>query len=143
VRFPREEVDKLERDMGSYAYSGQYQQAPTPRSGGMFQRGDFEIVDACPPAAGGFGHGTSPHRAKAGQAAGLDRGLRMLMVKDVFYIEDVRAGRWSASDVETRLKNTASQDGSRHGAHAAGSGRRGQGRRRDQGEAAQGLSASS
>jgi phage terminase large subunit-like protein len=51
VRFPRGTVEALQRDMGSYAYSGQYQQSPTPRSGGMFQRGDFEIVDAVP--AGG------------------------------------------------------------------------------------------
>jgi hypothetical protein len=48
VRFPRGTVEALQRDMGSYAYSGQYQQSPTPRSGGMFQRGDFEIVDAGP-----------------------------------------------------------------------------------------------
>ncbi len=42
ARFPRETVDKLKRDMGSYAYAGQYQQRPTPREGGMFKREWFE-----------------------------------------------------------------------------------------------------
>lgn len=42
VRFPRDEVEKLKRDMGSYAYAGQYQQRPTPREGGLFKRQWFE-----------------------------------------------------------------------------------------------------
>jgi predicted phage terminase large subunit-like protein len=111
-RFPRATVEALQRDMGSYAYSGQYQQAPTPRSGGMFQRGDFEIVDAVP--AGGrrvrawdFAASTQ----KAGRQPDWTVGLRMLMVGDTFYVEDVLRGRWSESDVETKLKNTTSQDG--------------------------------
>ncbi|MEH0888827.1 hypothetical protein V5P19_24420, partial [Enterobacter sp. UNJFSC 003] len=37
VRFPRETVEKLKRDMGSYAYAGQYQQRPAPREGGLFK----------------------------------------------------------------------------------------------------------
>lgn len=41
-RFPRSEVEKLKRDMGSFAYAGQYQQRPAPRSGGMFKRAWFE-----------------------------------------------------------------------------------------------------
>jgi predicted phage terminase large subunit-like protein len=111
-RFPRATVEALQRDMGSYAYSGQYQQAPTPRSGGMFQRGDFGIVEAVP--AGGkrvraWDFAASQH--KQGKQPDWTVGLRMLMVKDTFYVEDVRRGRWSASEVETNLKNTASQDG--------------------------------
>jgi predicted phage terminase large subunit-like protein len=112
VRFPRETVEDLQRDMGSYAFSGQYQQAPTPRSGGMFQRGDFEIVDAVP--AGGRrvrAWDFAASQQKQGKQPDWTVGLRMLLVKDVFYIEDVSRGRWRASDVETNLKNTASQDG--------------------------------
>jgi predicted phage terminase large subunit-like protein len=97
--------------MGSYAYSGQYQQSPTPRSGGMFQRGDFEIVDACRPAAGGRAWDFAASQQKPGKQPDWTVGLRMLMVKDTFYVEDVLRGRWSASEVETNLKNTASQDG--------------------------------
>ena len=97
--------------MGSYAFSGQYQQSPTPRSGGMFQRSDFGIVDAVP--AGGKrvrAWDFAASQQKAGRQPDWTVGLRMLMVHDTFYVEDVVRGRWSASDVETRLKNTASQD---------------------------------
>lgn len=41
-RFPPEEVARLKRDMGEYAYAGQYQQRPVPREGGLFKREWFE-----------------------------------------------------------------------------------------------------
>ena len=49
IRFPRETVEKLKRDMGSYAFSGQYQQRPAPRDGGYFQQEWIIPVDAMPP----------------------------------------------------------------------------------------------
>lgn len=39
-KFPRETVDNLKK-IGSYAWSGQYQQRPVPREGGMFKRAWF------------------------------------------------------------------------------------------------------
>lgn len=112
IRFPQEAVDKLKRDMGSYAYAGQYQQRPAPRSGGMFQRGDFEIVDAVPAGAKrcrawDFG-ATQP---KPGKQPDWTVGLRMAYHGGIFYVEDVKRDRWSPADVEKNLKNTASQDG--------------------------------
>lgn len=41
-RFPRAEIEKLKTNMGSYAWSGQYQQRPVPREGGLFKRHWFE-----------------------------------------------------------------------------------------------------
>jgi predicted phage terminase large subunit-like protein len=112
-RFPRSEVEDLQRDMGSYAFSGQYQQRPTPRSGGMFQRSDFEVVDAIPARvkrrvrAWDF----AASKAKPGKQPDWTAGLRMALADGVFYVEHVVRGRWSASEVERILKNTASQDG--------------------------------
>jgi predicted phage terminase large subunit-like protein len=37
-RFPASEVFKLERELGPYAYAGQYQQTPAPRGGGIIRR---------------------------------------------------------------------------------------------------------
>lgn len=37
-RFPASEVYKLERELGPYAYAGQYQQTPAPRGGGIIRR---------------------------------------------------------------------------------------------------------
>jgi predicted phage terminase large subunit-like protein len=112
IRFPRDTVEKLKRDMGTYAYAGQYQQRPAPRAGGMFQRGDFEIVDAVP--AGGKrcrAWDFAASKEKPGKQPDWTVGLRMLYVGGVFYVEAVERGRWSPSEVEKTLKNTASQDG--------------------------------
>ncbi|MGN6144712.1 MAG: phage terminase large subunit [Mesorhizobium sp.] len=111
-RFPLTEIERLKKAKGSYAYSGQYQQRPTPRSGGMFQRGDFEIVDAVPAGA---------KRCRAwdfaatqpvpGKQPDWTVGLKMAHAGGIFYVEDVRRDRWSPGDVEKNLKNTATQDG--------------------------------
>lgn len=111
-RFPRAVVDRDKVPMGSYAVAGQFQQRPAPRSGGMFQRGDFEIVDAVPAGARrcrawDFG-ATQP---KPGKQPDWTVGLKMAHIGGVFYVEDVRRDRWSPADVEKNLKNTASQDG--------------------------------
>lgn len=37
-RYPRAEVEKLKKTLGSYAYAGQFDQSPSPRGGGMFRR---------------------------------------------------------------------------------------------------------
>lgn len=40
-RFPEMEIERLKIDLGPYAYSGQYQQAPTPRAGMVLNPGWF------------------------------------------------------------------------------------------------------
>jgi predicted phage terminase large subunit-like protein len=42
-RFPGEEVAKLRRIKGPYAYAGQYQQSPAPRGGGIIKRADWQL----------------------------------------------------------------------------------------------------
>lgn len=37
-RFPPQVVADMQRNLGPYAYAGQYQQAPVPRGGGIFKR---------------------------------------------------------------------------------------------------------
>lgn len=51
IRFDREVVEDLKRDLGAYAYAGQYQQRPVPREGGLFQRSYFKdkIIQVAPP----------------------------------------------------------------------------------------------
>lgn len=111
-RFPREVVDRDKVPMGSYAVAGQFQQRPAPRSGGMFHRGDFEIVDAIP--AGGQecrAWDFAATQQKPGKQPDWTVGLRMVFVGGIFYVKDVVRDRWSPGDVEKNLKNTASQDG--------------------------------
>lgn len=37
-RYDTKAIDSLKKSMGSYSYSGQYQQDPTPKGGGMFKK---------------------------------------------------------------------------------------------------------
>lgn len=112
-RFPRDVVERDKVPMGAYAVAGQFQQRPAPRSGGMFQRSDFEIVDALPSGsrktvrAWDF----AASEVKAGRRPDWTVGLRMTLIGDVFYIEDVTRGQWKASKVEQTMTVTASQDG--------------------------------
>lgn len=48
-RFPLATVDVLEKEMTPYAVSGQHQQRPVPRSGGMFKRHWFKPRRDLPP----------------------------------------------------------------------------------------------
>jgi predicted phage terminase large subunit-like protein len=114
-RFPRAVVERDKVPMGSYAVAGQFQQRPAPRSGGMFQRGDFQIVDAIP-----AGHRRevrawdfAASKPKPGRQPDWTVGLKGALIDGTFYVEDVRRGRWSAHEVEKQLKNTASQDGTK------------------------------
>ena len=48
-RFPRAEIDKLKKTLGSYATAGQLQQSPVPRGGGIIKHGWLKFFDFAPP----------------------------------------------------------------------------------------------
>ena len=43
-RMGKKEIEE-QKQMGTYAYAGQYQQRPSPRGGGLFKVGNFNLVD--------------------------------------------------------------------------------------------------
>jgi predicted phage terminase large subunit-like protein len=49
-RYPREEVEKLKRALGSYGTASQLQQEPTPAEGGIFKKGWFKEYRVAPAA---------------------------------------------------------------------------------------------
>lgn len=112
-RFPEKQVIELETVLGSYATAGQLQQRPAPRSGGMFQRSDFEIVEAIPAGAKRTVRAWdfAATEVKPGKRPDWTVGMRVSLVADTFYVEDVVRGQWKPSAVETTLTNTATQDG--------------------------------
>lgn len=117
IRFPRAEVEKLKRDMGSYAYAGQYQQRPAPREGAMFNRAWFEIVKATPAKVRRVRKwdlaATVP---KDGSDPDWTVGLLMAIDQDGFvYIEHIARMRVSSFNVERAIKNTADQDRATYG----------------------------
>ena len=115
-RYPREVVERDKKVMGAYAVAGQYQQQPAPRAGGMFQRTDFEIVDAAPATANKVRRwdfaATDPKEiAKKGGDPDWTVGLLLSEHRGIYYVEHVVRDRKSPAGVETMLRNTASQDG--------------------------------
>ena len=111
-RFPRAVVERDKVPLGSYAVAGQFQQRPSPRSGGLFQRGDFEIVDAVPAGAKRCrAWDFAASKERPGRQPDWTVGLRMAEADGVFYVETIARGRWSPAEVERNLKNMATQDG--------------------------------
>ena len=112
-RFTREVIDKLKIQLGEYAYSGQHQQEPTARKGGLFERGWFEVVDEAPKQG---------ERVRYWDKAGTEGGgkytvgtLEVLRRDDTVFIEDVVRGQWSAPNRETQIKQTAEADAKKYG----------------------------
>lgn len=111
-RFPRAVVERDKVPLGSYAVAGQFQQRPSPRSGGLFQRGDFEIVDAVPAGAKRCrAWDFAASKARPGRQPDWTVGLRMAEADGIFFVETIARGRWSPTEVERNLKNMATQDG--------------------------------
>ena len=110
VRFPRQVVEELRRDMGSYAYAGQYQQRPAPREGGLFQRHWFKLAGAVPVGA------TRVRKwdLAGSTAKGADWTVGVLMARDAkgfLYVENVVRKRLTPAGVEELIVNTAALDG--------------------------------
>lgn len=113
-----ERVYSLKTTTGNYVVwglmssncSGQLQQAPTPRGGGMFQRDDFSYVDRVPGTARRV-RGWDLAASKDGHAA-FTVGLLMAQIPGGgLVIEDVVRGQWSPHEVETAIKECAARDG--------------------------------
>ncbi|MDK4701104.1 MULTISPECIES: phage terminase large subunit [unclassified Rhizobium] len=111
-RFPRAVIERDKIPLGSYAVAGQFQQRPAPRSGGLFQRSDFEIVEALPAGAKRCrAWDFAASKERPGRKPDWTVGLRMALIDGIFYVETIARGRWSPAEVERNLRNTASQDG--------------------------------
>lgn len=113
-RFPRSVVERDKKVMGAFATAGQFQQRPTPREGGLFQKRWFNIIPAAPA-------GTRWVRAwdlagtEASNAA-FTAGVLMGKAPDEsIIVGDATRGQLQGAAVERLLKNTASQDEALYG----------------------------
>jgi predicted phage terminase large subunit-like protein len=107
-RFPAAEVAKLKKAKGAYAWAGQYQQAPAPREGGLFQRAWFKPIAVLPP-----GNAVRSWDLGATDGGGdPTAGVKMVRNSEGhFIIAHVRRGRWSPAKVEAEIKLHAATDG--------------------------------
>lgn len=110
-RFPLSRLVKIMRAIGSRAWNALYQGRPTSKTGGVFLTDRFVTVEAIPA-------GVIIKRVRAWDFAatkdGGDYTVGVLMGEGNdgrYYVLDVVRGQYSALDVESVLKATASRDG--------------------------------
>ena len=111
-RYSPRWVPRAKVEAGDYGWESQYQQSPTTRKGGLFERGWFSTVERAP---------REGMRLRYWDKAGTDRGgkytagVRMSVYRGLFYIEDVVRGQWSASLREPVLRQVADADAVEYG----------------------------
>ena len=116
-RFSREYLDKILKPQlsswgGSYAIAGQLQQRPAPRSGGLFKRDKFQVVDASPAGPGARRVRGWDLAASLGSDAAWTCGVKMaISQKGHVVIEDVQRVRGTPGDVDRLMRRCAEQDG--------------------------------
>ena len=115
-RMTRTATERDKKVMGSYATAGQFQQRPSPRGGGMFQREWFQWIDEVPPRVAKRVRGWD--LAASDEAQGKGRawtvGLRMSRLHNgVFVVETMVRVQKSPGKVEELIENTALEDGPR------------------------------
>lgn len=110
-RMTRQVIERDKKVMGSYACAGQFQQRPSPRGGGMFQKDWFEVVDCVPSGRGKKVARGWDLAATEGDNAAWTAGVRMSIIDGIIYIEHCHRLRGTPDKVEKAIENIASQDG--------------------------------
>ncbi len=114
-RFPRHVVERDKQAMGSMAVAGQFQQSPSPRSGGFFEWENLEVVGGVPADIDKMVR----YWDKAGTAGGGAYTAGVLIGHSPstmqWYIMDVVRGQWAASKRENVILQTANADHALYG----------------------------
>lgn len=112
IRFGPDAVTKLKRDMGSYAYAGQYQQRPTPREGGLFKKHWFEgkIKRVAPVGTKWVRHWdlAATKKITAARTAGVKLGRAP---DGSYWVGNVVKTQDEGNEVRKLIKSTAETDG--------------------------------
>lgn len=112
ARIGEKQVRALEVSLGQYGSAGQLQQRPAPRSGGMFDRTNFEIVKAAPADLQEYAAwDLAASVPEPGSEPDWTVRVKMGKSKDgFFYILDVFRFQGGAAAVEEKIRYLATQD---------------------------------
>lgn len=117
-RYDRESVDMLKKALGEYGSSGQLQQIPVPRGGGMFKRHWFEVLDIVPKSYNKIRYwdlaGTGAVQGKNDPDWTVGTLLGRYFDSDGaawYVVEDVIRFRKSPGETKRLIKETAEHDG--------------------------------
>lgn len=112
-RMTRMTVERDKKVMGAYATAGQYQQRPSPRGGGLFQREWFTLVDQSPEhvVKRVRGYDLAASEEVQGKQRAWTVGLRMSRDRmGRYFIEHMTRYQKTPGDVEDALRATAELD---------------------------------
>jgi len=108
-RYPIAELRRIRGEMSSYFWAALYQQRPAPAEGGIFKRGDFNLVHAVPERVAAKVRYWDLASSKDGD---FTAGVKMMRTLDNRYIlTDIRHGRWTSGEVDIQVKQAAQLDG--------------------------------
>lgn len=108
-RFSLKALKALQKDVGTLAWAGEYQGAPTAPEGNRFKRWMFPIVDA-PPGKAKRVRYWDKAGTKGGNGARTAGVLIAVTDEGMTCIEDVVVGRFSDLERETVIRQTAELD---------------------------------
>jgi len=115
-RFSRQALDELRRDVGSLAWTAEYQGVPRSAEGNRFKRQWFEIVDSVPIHAKRIRYWDKAGTAHTDNKGAATAGVLIAKTDDgMIYIEDVVRGWYSALERERVIKQTAELDAQKYG----------------------------
>ena len=110
IRLSRQALEELKMIMGEYNYSGQIQQEPVPREGGLFKPEKAVVVQSIPGRIAKIVRSWD----KAGTPGGgcFSAGIKMGILEDGnFIVLDSIHGQWRAEQREQIMLQTAITDG--------------------------------
>lgn len=113
-RYPLPQLERIRGQLSQYWWSALYQQRPTPRGGGLFERVWFtnHIVESAPRGAVRCRYwDLAATAAQRGSDPDWTVGVKMAAQNGQFWIEDVRRLRGTPLDVEALIAETAQLDG--------------------------------
>lgn len=109
-RIGPKEIERLKTNMGSYAYSGQMQQEPTPRKGAMLDVDRIEV--RMEPSAPIRKVVRAWDKAGTEGAGARSAGVKMAILQNGrICVLDVQKGQWSVSTRNQVMRSTAALDG--------------------------------
>ena len=110
-RYPLKALEQIRETVGQYYWYAMYQQSPYIKTGGLFERTWFEIVDAVPSGSQVRFWDLAATEAKKGSDPDWTVGVLMVQAGDSYYVKDVVRVRKKPGDVEALIKQTAQMDG--------------------------------
>ena len=102
-RFPEEQVQELERSLGTYAVAGQLQQRPSPIGGGIFKDEWWRFYDAMPPLKWRSIYADTAQKTKEQNDYSVFQCWGQTQTGQIVLLDMVR-GKWEAPELETMAR---------------------------------------